>query len=171
MRPALRVALLLLLGSNSLPTSALGAQSARFRVEETTIAAVQAAFRAKTLTCHSLVQQYLDRIAAYDKRGPAINSLVVVNRRRSQCGFARSTLCSQRACRSVALQSDHCKDQLRDNGPADHREVRCARRMEAPQERHDGAQDREAGAIVLAKSNLAEWAFTRTKHVSSILPG
>ena len=60
---ALRVMPLLLLGS-----SALGAQPTRFRVEETTIAAVHAAFRARSLTCRSLVQQYLDRIAAYDKR-------------------------------------------------------------------------------------------------------
>jgi len=59
----------------------LGAQtSARaFRVEETTIAQVHAAFKAKTLTCHSLVQKYFDRIAAYDKKGPAINAVVVLN--------------------------------------------------------------------------------------------
>ena len=30
---------------------------------------------------------------------------------------------------------------------------------------------REAGAIVLAKANLAEWAFTPYETVSSILPG
>src|ERR1035437_8055158 len=42
----------------------LGAQtSARaFRVEETTIAQVHAAFKAKTLTCHYLVQEYFDSI-------------------------------------------------------------------------------------------------------------
>src|SRR5688572_15571877 len=51
----------------------------RFPVEETTIADIHAAFRAGTLTCRALVGQYLQRIAAYDKQGPAINSLVVVN--------------------------------------------------------------------------------------------
>ena len=35
--------------------------------------------RAGRLTCHSLVQQYLRRIEAYDKRGPAINAIVVIN--------------------------------------------------------------------------------------------
>src|SRR3982750_213634 len=55
------------------------AQRPAFRVEETTIADVHAAMRARALTCHALVQAYLDRIAAYDKRGPAINALVVVN--------------------------------------------------------------------------------------------
>src|SRR6476646_8698073 len=62
---------------------ALGAQATpaapAFRVEETTIAEVHAAMRAGTLTCRALVEQYLRRIDAYDKKGPAINALVVVN--------------------------------------------------------------------------------------------
>ena len=35
--------------------------------------------KAGRLTCHALVQQYLARIDAYDKKGPAINAIVVVN--------------------------------------------------------------------------------------------
>ena len=35
--------------------------------------------RAGTLTCRELVNAYLARIAAYDKNGPAINALIVVN--------------------------------------------------------------------------------------------
>ena len=50
-----------------------------FKIEETTIAAVHAAFKAKTLTCHKLVAGYLARIAKYDKQGPAINALVTIN--------------------------------------------------------------------------------------------
>ena len=50
-----------------------------FRVDETTIADVHAAIRAGTLTCHALVQAYLRRIDAYDKQGPAINAITVVN--------------------------------------------------------------------------------------------
>jgi Asp-tRNA(Asn)/Glu-tRNA(Gln) amidotransferase A subunit family amidase len=50
-----------------------------FPVEETTIAAVQEAFLAGTLTSRTLVQAYLDRIAAYDKVGPAINAIVTIN--------------------------------------------------------------------------------------------
>jgi len=40
---------------------------------------VHAAFRARTLTCRALVDAYLKRIDAYDKRGPAINAITVVN--------------------------------------------------------------------------------------------
>src|SRR5688500_277822 len=50
-----------------------------FRVDETTIADVRTAFRDGTLTCRALVSAYLRRIEAYDKRGPALNALVVVS--------------------------------------------------------------------------------------------
>ena len=44
-----------------------------FNVVETTIADIHAAYKAGTLTVRQLVQMYLDRIDAYDKKGPAIN--------------------------------------------------------------------------------------------------
>ena len=49
------------------------------RYEEATIADIQGAFNAKTLKCRALVQMYLERIAAYDKKGPALNAIVVTN--------------------------------------------------------------------------------------------
>src|SRR5205085_4385461 len=58
--------------------SSIGAQQP-FRIEETTIDAVHAAMRAGRLTCRQLVEGYRRRIAAYDKTGPAINAITVVN--------------------------------------------------------------------------------------------
>jgi Asp-tRNA(Asn)/Glu-tRNA(Gln) amidotransferase A subunit family amidase len=52
---------------------------AAFNVVEATISDVHAAYKAGTLTARQLVQMYLDRIAAYDKKGPAINALVSLN--------------------------------------------------------------------------------------------
>jgi len=52
-----------------------------FRTEEATVADIQAALKARTLTCRALVQMYLDRIEAYDKKGPALNAIVAINRR------------------------------------------------------------------------------------------
>src|SRR5215813_14557131 len=49
------------------------------RYEEATIAGIHAALSAKTLTCRALVQMYLDRIAAYDKKGPTLNAIVAIN--------------------------------------------------------------------------------------------
>ena len=50
-----------------------------FKLIETTIADVHAAYKAGELTCRQLVQMYLDRIEALDKNGPAINAIISVN--------------------------------------------------------------------------------------------
>lgn len=50
-----------------------------FKLMETTIADVHAAFKSGALTARKLTQMYLDRIAAYDKQGPKINAVITVN--------------------------------------------------------------------------------------------
>ena len=50
-----------------------------FDVVETTIEAVHKAFQSGQLTPRELVQAYLDRIEAYDKKGPALNCIITVN--------------------------------------------------------------------------------------------
>ena len=54
-------------------------QSADFNIAETTIADVHQAYRSGQLTCRKLVETYLERIEAYDKQGPAINSIITIN--------------------------------------------------------------------------------------------
>jgi|ERR1700722_20396172 amidase len=53
--------------------------TAPFQVTETTIDDIHAAFKSGKLTARQLVQGYLDRIAAYDKQGPTINSIITLN--------------------------------------------------------------------------------------------
>jgi len=50
-----------------------------FKLEETTIGAIQSAYLDGTLTCVQLVQAYLERIAAFDQTGPSLNAFVKVN--------------------------------------------------------------------------------------------
>src|SRR5215472_4604424 len=50
-----------------------------FNVVEANIDDIHAAYRAGTLTVRQLVQMYLDRIAACDQQGPAINSVISLN--------------------------------------------------------------------------------------------
>lgn len=50
-----------------------------FTVAETTIADIHAAYGAGTLTARALVEAYLERIEAYDRNGPALNSIVSLN--------------------------------------------------------------------------------------------
>jgi hypothetical protein len=53
--------------------------TAPFQIVETTIDDIHMAFRSGRLTARQLVQGYLDRINAYDKQGPNINSIITVN--------------------------------------------------------------------------------------------
>jgi Asp-tRNA(Asn)/Glu-tRNA(Gln) amidotransferase A subunit family amidase len=55
------------------------ADAQAFRVEEASIAEIHTAMAGGQLTCRGLVSQYLARITAYDKTGPALNAIVVVN--------------------------------------------------------------------------------------------
>ena len=50
-----------------------------FNILETTIDEIHAAYKSGQLTCRQLVQMYLDRIDAYDKKGPAINAIITLN--------------------------------------------------------------------------------------------
>jgi len=148
------------------------ANGAAFRVEETTIAQVHAAFRAKTLSCHSLVQRYLDRIAAYDKRGPAVNALVVLNPN----AIAVADSLDARFVKSGPVGALHCIPMIvKDNFETiDLQTTAGSLALEGWKPQQDAtmvAKVKAAGAIVLAKSNLAEWAFTPYETVSSILPG
>ena len=54
--------------------------SKQFSVVEATIGGIHAAYRDGSLSARQLVAMYLERIDAYDRHGPAINSLTNVNR-------------------------------------------------------------------------------------------
>src|SRR5262245_104060 len=53
--------------------------SAPFNIMEATIEQIQNAYKDGSLTAHQVTQMYLDRIDAYDKRGPALNSVITLN--------------------------------------------------------------------------------------------
>jgi len=61
------------------PDPAVEAQQKPFEIVDATIEEVQAEFKAGRLTSSALVRAYLDRIEAYDKNGPKINSVITVN--------------------------------------------------------------------------------------------
>jgi len=153
-----------------LATSALTAQT--FEVEETTIAQVHDAMKAGRLTCRALVGEYLKRISAYDKNGPAINAIVLINPDAEKQAdeldrrFAQSGLTGPLHCVPMIVKDNFETAGLRTSNGA------LAFEKFIPD--HDAflvKRVKEAGAIVLAKSNMAEWAFSPYETVSSILPG
>jgi len=64
---------------NPVASQAAAANARPFPIVETTIDQIHAAYKAGRLTAHQLVQAYLDRINAYDKGGPNINSIITLN--------------------------------------------------------------------------------------------
>lgn len=126
-----------------------------------------------TLSCRDLVDHYLRRIEAYDKRGPAINALVVVN------PAARSIADSlDRRFRAERRLTGplHCipmivKDNFETADLATSAGSLSLKGFLSTRDAFQVRRIREAGAIVLAKSNMAEFAFSPYETVSSILPG
>src|SRR5215510_7759556 len=51
-----------------------------FRLQEATIEQIQAALKSKRVTCRDLIRHYLKRIEAYDQAGPTLNAVQTVNK-------------------------------------------------------------------------------------------
>jgi Asp-tRNA(Asn)/Glu-tRNA(Gln) amidotransferase A subunit family amidase len=143
-----------------------------FNLAETSIAQIHAAFRADTLSCRALTSAYLSHIEELDKRGPAINAIIATNPR----ALTVADSLDQHRAAGRALSPLHCIPVIvKDNfETVDLPTTGGSLALEGWQPLQDATMVRlvrEAGAIVLAKSNLAEWAFTPYETVSSILPG
>ena len=147
-------------------------QPGTFQVEEATIADIHAAMRANRLTCRQLVSAYLARIAAFDKSGPAINALVVVNPRALDVADSLDA-----RFRTGGLTGPlHCiptivKDNMQTTDLPTTAGSLAFKDWIAKKDAFQVKRMRDAGAVVLAKSNMAEFAFSPYETVSSILPG
>jgi Asp-tRNA(Asn)/Glu-tRNA(Gln) amidotransferase A subunit family amidase len=143
-----------------------------FEVVETTIAGVHRAFQAGQLTCAGLVSAYLRRIEAFDKNGPALNAIVVVNER----ARAEADELDRRFKSGGLVGPLHCvpmivKDNFETIGLQSANGSLALAGFISNRDAFQVKRVKEAGAIVLAKSNMAEWAFSPYETISSILPG
>ena len=139
-----------------------------FKVEEATIPEIEQAFRDHRLTCHQLVQTYLDRIAAYDKQGPKLNAILTLN----GSALAAADLLDTSFAHGGKLGALHCVPVvLKDNyNTIDLPTTGGSLSLEGAQPGKDAfvvAQLRSAGAIILAKTNMHEFALAGTT-VSSL---
>ena len=149
----LGVVWLLVLGVTS------SARAQEFRLLEATIDDVHDALASGQVSCRQLVQRYLDRVEAYDQAGPALNAVQYVNPLALQeaesldAAFAAGGLVGPLHCIPVLL-----KDQVETRampttygsalfeGFVSGRDATIVVRMQ------------EAGAIILAKTNMGEFA-------------
>jgi Asp-tRNA(Asn)/Glu-tRNA(Gln) amidotransferase A subunit family amidase len=140
-----------------------------FNVMETSIADIHAAMRAGKLTCHSLVQQYLDRIQAYDKQGPALNAILYINPKALQqademdAQFKRTRKMEPLHCIPVILKDNYDTADM----PTTAGSSSLAGSI-PPQDATTVAKLRKAGALILAKANLHEFAAAGGTTVSSL---
>jgi Asp-tRNA(Asn)/Glu-tRNA(Gln) amidotransferase A subunit family amidase len=143
-----------------------------FEVEEATISQVHDAMKAGRLTCRALVDQYLKRIEAYDKNGPAINAIVLLNpdveKQADELDrrFAQSGLTGPLHCVPMIV-----KDNFETKGLRTTNGALALAKFIPDKDAFQVKRVKDAGALVLAKSNMAEWAFSPYETVSSILPG
>jgi amidase len=133
-------------------------QAAQFDLSKATIADINAAFDAGALNSEKLVQLYLARIEAYDKQGPALNSIINLNPRALEEARALDKERKEKGPRSalhgmVVLAKDvfDTKDMPTTGG---------FKPMATSQPDRDAfviERLRDAGAIILGKLNLADW--------------
>ena len=147
-------------------------QPGRFALEEATIARVHAAFRDGSLTCRSLVELYLTRIDAQDKKGAAINAIILVNPDALRIAddldrrFRQSGLVGALHCVPLIVKDNYeTADMPTTAGSLSLKDMRTGKDAFVVK------RLRDAGAVVIAKSNMAEFAFSPVETVSSILPG
>src|SRR5262249_16276993 len=139
----------------TLASLAGAAEPARVEVVETTVARIHEALRSRRLTCRRLVEAYLERIRAYDQPTRR-NAIVLVN----PDDRAAADALDQELARTGQLRPLHgipviVKDNYDTKGLQTTGGSLAMKGSRPPQDAYQVRKLREAGAIVLAKSNMA----------------
>ena len=129
----------------------------------------QSAMQAGKLSSHSLVKQYLARIKAIDKAGPRINSVIELNP--DALGIA-AQMDGERKAGKVRGPLHGIPVLLKDNIATGDKMATTAGSLaldgvRAVRDSHVAARLRAAGAVIIGKTNLSEWANMRSSHSSS----
>ncbi len=137
-------------------------------LDEASVRSIHDALEARKVTCVQVVRHYLDRIEAYDDRGPAINAIITVNPKALETAAQMDRL--DRAAR--AQRPLHCipvvlKDNFHTADMPTTGGSKTFARMQTPDDGFVVKKLRAAGAIILAKANLHELARAGTT-VSSL---
>jgi Asp-tRNA(Asn)/Glu-tRNA(Gln) amidotransferase A subunit family amidase len=144
------------------------AAAGKFEIVEASIAETHRAIREHRVTCHQIIEMYLKRIQAYDQ-STHLNSLVVINPNalaeadKFDANFKRTKELYGLQCIAVIVKDNYDTLGLQTTGGS------LAMKGFVPSTNAFMVERiRAAGAIVLAKSNMAEWAFSPYVTVSSI---
>ena len=140
-----------------------------FDLDELTIADLQSGMASGRFTARSIAEKYLARIEEIDKYGPTINSVIEIN---PDALAIAEALDQERKDQHLRGPMHGIPVLIKDN-------IDTADRMQTtagslallgskPARDSFVAQKlREAGAVILGKTNLSEWANIRSSHSSS----
>jgi len=140
-----------------------------FAFDEATISDLQARMKSGQLSSHQLTEVYIARIQEIDKHGPALNSVIEVN---PDALAIADALDKERKEKGPWGPMHGIPVLIKDN-------IDTADRMQTtagslaligskPAQDSGVAQKlRQAGAVILGKTNLSEWANIRSSHSTS----
>ena len=151
----------------SSPAETFGAD---FELEEVTFSELQEGIKSGKFTARSITEKYLARIEALDKQGPAVNSVIELNPDALQIA---ETLDRERQQGKLRGPLHGIPILIKDNLDTADKMMTTAGSLAligTPKPTKDSfvAQKlREAGAVILGKTNLSEWANIRSSHSTS----
>lgn len=142
---------------------------APFELDEITVAELQDGMHSGKFTARSIAQKYLDRIAAVDKGGPGLNSIIELN---PDALSIADSLDTERQSKGIRGPLHGIPVLIKDNIGTHDRMMTTAGSLAlsgfTPNKDSGVARElRAAGAVILGKTNLSEWANFRSNHSSS----
>jgi amidase len=145
---------------------------AAFELDEMTIADLQRGMSSGKYSAEALALMYVDRIDRIDdtdKDGPQLNSVIELNRDAVRIAVAMD---KERKAGRVRGRLHGIPVLIKDNIDTHDRMMTTAGSLAlegsiAPQDATVAKKLRDAGAVILGKTNLSEWANFRSSHSSS----
>ena len=140
-----------------------------FELEEATITQLQAGLRSGRFSAVSLTKKYLTRISEIDQRGPAINAIIELN---PDALAIAQALDRERASHGPRGPLHGIPVLVKDNIDTHDRMSTTAGSLALAgsipaQDSRVAEKLRTAGAVILGKTNLSEWANFRSSHSTS----
>jgi amidase len=157
------------LNPSSVPAKVVGNFDRDFQFDEITIDDLQKVFQSGEYSSHSLTEKYLARIHEIDKTGPMLNSIIELNPDALQIADA---LDQERKSKGSRGPLHGVPIVIKDNIDTGDRMNTTAGSLALLGSRPSNdafvaAQLRKAGAVILGKTNLSEWANMRSNHSTS----
>ena len=140
-----------------------------FELDEVTVDQLQASMASGERTARSIAELYLERIEALDGQGPELRSIIETN---PDALAIADELDAERAAGNVRGPLHGIPVALKDNIDTHDRMMTTAGSLALEgsiplQDSFVAARLREAGAVILAKANLSEWAYFRGLRATS----